>query len=54
MIVGQDVVDRQMVDRALAGQLDVPELLLAQAAYWTRSTPDPKTGPSGGPLGGGM
>lgn len=44
MIVGQDVVDRQMVDRALAGQFDVPELLLAQAAYWIRSTPDPKPG----------
>jgi hypothetical protein len=44
MIVGQDVVDRQMVDRALAGQLQIPELLLAQAAYWIRSTPDPRPG----------
>lgn len=43
-VVGQPVVDRQMVDQALAGRVQIPEILLAQAAYWVRGTPDPKHG----------
>lgn len=43
-VTGQPVVDRQMVDEALAGRIQIPEILLAQAAYWVRGTPDPKHG----------
>jgi hypothetical protein len=44
MIVGLPVADRAIVERGLAGAIDVPEILLAQAAYWIRSVPDPKLG----------
>lgn len=42
--VGYPVVDDALVARALGGDLDSPEILLAQAAYWTLWTPDPKPG----------
>jgi len=44
MAVGYPVVDEEGVTRALAGDLEVPEVLLAQGAYWTLWTPDPKPG----------
>jgi hypothetical protein len=44
MIVGLPAADKEIVQRALDGRLQVPEILLAQAAYWIRSTPDPKHG----------
>jgi hypothetical protein len=44
MIVGLPAAGAEIVERVLAGQLQVPETLLAQAAYWIRSTPDPKHG----------
>jgi hypothetical protein len=44
MAVGYPVVDAEMVAHALAGDLDVPEILLAQSAYWTLWTPNPKPG----------
>jgi hypothetical protein len=44
IIGGRQVVDKVIVDRSLEGQIQIPEVLLAQAAYWIRSTPDPKFG----------
>lgn len=44
MAVGYPVVDSKRLARALDGDLEVPEILLAQAAYWTLWTPDPKPG----------
>lgn len=44
MAVGYPVVDAERIAPALAGELEVPEILLAQAGYWTLWTPDPKPG----------
>ena len=43
-VVGLPAADMEIVQRGLDGRLQVPEILLAQAAYWIRSTPDPKYG----------
>jgi hypothetical protein len=42
--VGYPVVNADMIATALAGGMDAPEILLAQAGYWTLWTPDPKPG----------
>ncbi len=44
MAVGYPVFDAEMVAHTLADDLDVPEILLAQAAHWTLWTPNPNPG----------